>query len=465
MTAEDWAMPEDAQQTRRSVHGPDTDPQSGTDAGRLRAYPAYKSTDVDWIGTIPKHWDMVRGRYLYTIDPKARETAGMDPTTTVSFVPMEAVGEYGELRLHKTAELGTVRGGYTYFRNGDVIVAKITPCFENGKGALADDLCSEIAFGSTEFFVLRPGKGLDAKFLLYITQSRNFRDRGEAEMVGAAGQKRVPPEFVYEFPIPTPGLYEQRAIAAFLDRETAKIDALIEKKKNLQHLANERVRSQLTRRFEEVGRSCPQVIVRRAITSLTDGPFGSSLRSEHYVQVGTRVIRLQNIGMGMFRDDDRAFVDPDYFRSLGGHDARPGDVLVAALGDENHPVGRACVLPEEVPEAMVKADCFRLRLNESLIIPAYFVGFMSSRYCLTEIAKHVRGATRKRINLNGLSSIRIPLPDLATQHQIVSEWREMSERVSHLTRYMDSQITHLREYRTALISAAVTGQIDVRGQA
>lgn len=143
--------------------------KAGVGKRRLPTHAGYETTrasGVDWIGEIPAHWEMIRGRYLYAVDPKARETAGIEPTTDVSFVPMDAVSEYGELRLDRNCQLDTVRGGYTYFRNGDVIVAKITPCFENGKGALATGLCNGIAFGSTEFFVLRPRMNLDGKFLL-----------------------------------------------------------------------------------------------------------------------------------------------------------------------------------------------------------------------------------------------------------------------------------------------------------
>ena len=185
-------------------------------------------------------WEARRLRYVISTNPSKAELGSLPSEMDVSFVPMEAVGEYGGLRLDQSRSLDSIREGYTYFRDGDVVVAKITPCFENGKGAVAERLLNGAGFGTTELHVLRPKPGLDAHFLFYVTLSDRFRKRGEAEMYGAGGQKRVPEEFVREFRHPIPPLPTQRVIAAFLDRETAKIDTLIAKKKRLLALLEEK---------------------------------------------------------------------------------------------------------------------------------------------------------------------------------------------------------------------------------
>lgn len=158
------------------------------------AYPSYKPTGVDWLGEVPSHWDMKRLRFAVQMNPLASELK-CPPDTLVSFVPMDAVGEYGGLQLDQEKMLADVGGGYTYFRDRDVVVAKITPCFENGKGALAKDLTNGIAFGTTELHVLRARENIDPVFLFYLTISNAFRDMGEAHMYGAGGQKRVPELF------------------------------------------------------------------------------------------------------------------------------------------------------------------------------------------------------------------------------------------------------------------------------
>ena len=111
---------------------------------------------------------------------------------------MEAIGEDGSLDLSAVRDRAAVEKGYTLFFDGDVIVAKITPCFENGKGALAAGLFGGLAYGTTELHVLSPGPDLDGRFLYYVTMSDEFRTQGEAAMKGAAGQKRVPDEFVQD---------------------------------------------------------------------------------------------------------------------------------------------------------------------------------------------------------------------------------------------------------------------------
>ena len=144
-------------------------------------------------------------------------------------MPMEAVGEFGGLELSRARRVAEVDSGYTYFREKDVVVAKITPCFENGKGALAVGLLNEIAFGTTELHVLRAKDTLDVRFLFYLSMSSAFRRPGEAEMYGAGGQKRVPESFIRNLQHPIPPLTEQRAIAECLDRQTTKNDALLKK--------------------------------------------------------------------------------------------------------------------------------------------------------------------------------------------------------------------------------------------
>ena len=433
--------------------------------GGSPAYPNYAVSTVDWIGELPAHWDVVA---LKRVAPFVSRGSAPEYAEDETGTPVinQACVYWDGLRLDRVKYDQSSRPARTrkgYLLQGDVLVNS-TGTGTLGRAAVFNETGEHIADTHVTIVRLDPTQ-CEPRYLAYLLATPIYQGFIYTALVsGSTNQIELSREDLRAAPTILPPLEEQRAIAAFLDRETAKIDALIEKKTRLIELAHERVQAQLTRVFEKLNETSRKLSLRRAITSLTDGPFGSSLRSEHYVQAGTRVIRLQNIGVGSFRGDDKAFVDTEYFRSLGGHDAKSGDVLVAALGDENHPVGRACLLPDYVPEAMVKADCFRVRLDAKIIDPEYFVAFMSSKFCMPEISKHVRGATRQRINLSGLSSLRVPAPESATQKQVVLDWKKLSSRVERLVREVDQQISHLREYRTALISAAVTGQIDVRGR-
>ena len=115
----------------------------------LPMYREYRDIDSQWLGGVPAHWSVKRLRFVVELNPSKSELAKLPKDTEVSFLPMEAIGDDGSLNLEKTRALQEVETGYTYFRDGDVTVAKITPCFENGKGALMVGLLGGIGFGTT----------------------------------------------------------------------------------------------------------------------------------------------------------------------------------------------------------------------------------------------------------------------------------------------------------------------------
>lgn len=171
-----------------------------------------------------QHWT-VRLDDVAEINPKPPK--GIRSDTDVAFVPMAAVSEDGRLGEHVTRPYSEVSKGYSYFERGDLLVAKITPCFENGKAALVDNLAEQIGFGSTEFHVLRPGPDLNAKYLFYMLWNERFRAEASKAMTGSAGQKRVPADLLRRTELRLPPLDEQRRIAGILD----KADALRQKRK------------------------------------------------------------------------------------------------------------------------------------------------------------------------------------------------------------------------------------------
>ena len=182
-----------------------------------------KDSGVAWLGAIPYRWVTKRLRFCMAMNPSKSEIE-LDDLELVSFIPMEAVGEFGGIKLETEKELGEISGGYTYFANEDVVVAKITPCFENGKGAIARDLKNGIAFGTTELHVMRSGETLLSDYLFHLTMSHPFRCMGESEMYGAGGQKRVPEKFLKDFRIGLPPLNEQHDIVEHINKINHKLD-------------------------------------------------------------------------------------------------------------------------------------------------------------------------------------------------------------------------------------------------
>ena len=186
-----------------------------------------KDSGVAWIGDIPEHWEMVSIKRIAKISPKV-DLSNYKLDEKVTFLPMEKVSSNGDIDCEILKPIRKVKQGFTAFKKNDVILAKITPCFENGKGALLDKLETEIGYGSTEFHVLRASKRIKAYYLYLITHSSNFLTLGEAMMTGSAGQKRVPTDFVANYQFPLPPMSEQQQIIEYVENLNRKISDTIQ---------------------------------------------------------------------------------------------------------------------------------------------------------------------------------------------------------------------------------------------
>ncbi len=188
-----------------------------------------KDSGVEWIGEIPEEWQLIRLRRIVSLNPSKQEAKHIPDETKVSFLPMAKVSSKGLFDADNVLKKIDVSSGFTYFKNGDVITAKITPCFENGKGALVYGLVNGIGFGSTEFIVIRPSDNIDGKYLYYLIHSDLFRKSGEPWMYGSAGQQRVPDRFIKEFEAPLPSIEEQKEIVEQLDQKLSMLDEALKK--------------------------------------------------------------------------------------------------------------------------------------------------------------------------------------------------------------------------------------------
>jgi type I restriction enzyme S subunit len=439
-------------------------------------YDEYEDSGLDWLGEIPVHWDPIRLRFLLELSPSKSEVRDLSEDTEVSFVPMESVREEGGLDLGESKQLEEVVDGYTYFRDGDVLVAKITPCFENGKGALAADLTNEIGFGTTELHVLRPEEELGRRYLFYATMSHPFRKVGESTMYGAGGQKRVSDDFIRNLRWPIPPLDEQRAIATYLDRETERIDTLIEKKERLIDLLEEK-RTALISRVVTKGLDADVEMQDSGVEWLGEIPAHweavklkflteDIIDAEHktapfYSDGGYLVVRTSNIREGELRMEDVKFTDEDGFREWTQRGTpEPGDILLT----REAPAGEACIVPEGV-DLCLGQRVVLLRVKESVLDSSFCVYALYSGVTDEFISMLSQGSTVDHFNISDIANLPILLPPLEEQHRIAEQLRQETRKIDILADKIEEGIARLKEYRTALISAAVTGQIDVREKA
>ncbi|PIV28961.1 MAG: restriction endonuclease subunit S, partial [Candidatus Altarchaeum sp. CG03_land_8_20_14_0_80_32_618] len=146
---------------------------------------------------------------LCDINPSKKEVKDFDIDTEVTFLPMASVSKKGKIVYREKKKIKDVIKGYTYFKDGDVLLAKITPCFENGKRAIAKDLKNGIGFGSTEFHIIRPKEKVTSDWIFFSISRDDFKNEAKNKMTGTAGQKRVPARIVENFKIPVPKVQEQ----------------------------------------------------------------------------------------------------------------------------------------------------------------------------------------------------------------------------------------------------------------
>ena len=187
----------------------------------------YKDSGIEWLGTIPAHWEVKRLKDVTTLNPNY---VGGNCVGDVSFVPMESL-RLGQID-YQDISFDEAKGKYTFFANEDLLIAKVTPCFENGNIAIAKNLKQGIGFGSSEIFVLRCFD-ISNNYMFYYSLSSQFQGQACATMCGVGGLKRISPLFMRTYKFAVPPLAEQQAIADYLDKKTAEIDtqvSLIDKK-------------------------------------------------------------------------------------------------------------------------------------------------------------------------------------------------------------------------------------------
>ena len=185
---------------------------------------AMKDSGVEWLGEVPEHWGATKIKYVAELTPKKSELSNSD-SRLCTFIPMEKL-KLGSLVKDEEKQISEVIGGYTYFKDGDLLLAKVTPCFENKNMVVANDLKNGIGFGSSEIYVLRTNSKVNTQFLYYRLQEDQFIELATGAMTGAGGLKRVPSEFLNNFEFALPPLSEQITIKEYRTYALLFIDSL-----------------------------------------------------------------------------------------------------------------------------------------------------------------------------------------------------------------------------------------------
>ncbi|WP_305368654.1 restriction endonuclease subunit S [Photobacterium leiognathi] len=393
-------------------------------------------------------WPMVKLAEVCQINPRLPK--GADEEQEVSFLAMASISEEGQILTQESRILGETKKGFTYFEKGDVIVAKITPCFENGKAAFLDGLNTQIGFGSTEFHVLRPNEGqLDGKYLFYLLWNDKFRFVAERNMSGSAGQKRVPTDFFKKHEIPLPPLDEQKRIAAILD----KADAIRQKRKQAIALADDFLRSVFLDMFGD------PVTNSKGWESKKLGDLcgvGSSKRVfvNEFVDSGIPFYRGTEVGK-LGNDEtieSNLFISEEHYHALKKHGGVPqlGDLLLPSIC----PDGRIWLVNHQNPFYFKDGRVLWIKSSQTPVSSDYIRSFLQ-RMFFANYDSIASGTTFAELKIVALKNMDILLPPESLQ---IEYSQIMEKAISHISK----QLTAIQEQTrlfNSLSQKAFSGQL------
>lgn len=376
--------------------------------------------------------------------------------------------------------LRDVRTAFTAFAENDVLVAKITPCFENGKGAHVVGLTSGLGFGSTEFHVLRARAGVSARFVHHLAQSKRLRSAAEAYMSGSAGQRRVPREFFDGFSVPDLSLDEQQNICVVLDTLDTTIrqtEAIIEK---LKQVKQGLLHDLLTRGIDANGELRPpqseaphlykesplgriasawevrnlEELLAQVDPAMRSGPFGSALLKHELVDSGLPLLGIDNVHVERFDANFTRFVTEKKFNELARYSVRPHDLMITIMGT----VGRCCLVPEDIGRALSSKHTWTITLDSEKYSP--FLAMLQINYCtwaLRQFAKDEQGGIMSAIRSETLRTLKLPVPPIEEQREIESRMRAIGQRIDAET----LAVRKLRLQKSGLMDDLLTGRVRV----
>lgn len=431
--------------------------------GKRAAYPAYKPSGVVWLGDVPKHWEVRRLKYTADLINVKVEGAEHD----LPYTGLEHIESWTGRRITPQGDC-TSDGQANLYRRGDVLFGKLRPYLAKAHAAESDGICTG------ELLVLRP-RAVAQKFLLNYVLNPDFIAVVDSSTYGAK-MPRANWDFIGNLPALIPPPDEQRAIAAFLDRETARIDALIEKKRRQIELLQEKRSALISHAFtkglnpnapmkdsgaEWLGRVPAHWTVGniRRFARMKTGHTPSRTNAEYWQDCTIPWFTLADVWQ--LRDGRRKYLGETKEKiSALGLTNSAAELLPAGtvIFSRTASIGFSGIMP--VPMA-TSQDFWNWICGPSLLPDYLLYLFRSMRQ---EFEALLMGSTHKTIYQPIAAGITVCVPPVDEQKKIVTYVENETSRIDSLVTKVGESIDKAAEFRTALISAAVTGKIDVRGE-
>lgn len=341
---------------------------------------------------------------------------------------------------------------------GDLLVNRVNSRELVGKTAIIPHGLEPTVFESKNIRVRLKRDVVDPRYVAYalLLKGRQHFDRNAQQVVGMAS---ISQKQIADFLLPCPTLDDQRRIVAEIEEQLSRLEAGVAALKRVQaNLKRYRASVLSAAILGELGgtvgtddwmQSEIQALAAKEPNSITDGPFGSKLKTAHYTSTGPRVIRLQNIGDGFFVDE-KAHISEDHFVSLSKHRVFPGDLVIAGLGET---LPRACLIPDDIGPAIVKADCIRFKTGSS-VLPKFLMYALNADKTRRATKERMHGVGRPRLNLGEIKSIIVPVPPLARQREIVAEVDRRLSVVEELETQVRADLARSERLRQSALAQA-----------
>ena len=392
--------------------------------------------------------------------PKSLARKSILDTDDVSFVPMSDLGELEQsFESRQTKLLGEVYGGYTYFAENDVLVAKITPCFENGKLGIARGLANGIGFGSSEFVAIRSSGAILPEYVFYFLYRNEFRETGAKIMTGAVGHKRVPEEYIRQLPIPLPPLDEQKRIVEVLDAAFEGLSrARAHTETNLQN-ARELFEGYVEDALAKSGgvpRTLQELLDDGSIISHLDGNHGGLYpKKSEFVSAGVPYISANCIDENLIQMDRCKFLTPERAATLRKGVAQNGDVIFA----HNATVGPVALLETNEECVILSTSLTYYRCDPSRINPIFLMNSMRGAGFRRQYEAVMGQSTRNQVPITMQRTFFHTIPALEEQTRIAAACTEIEQSSRDLISHYRAKLADLDALRQALLQKAFAGEL------
>jgi len=409
------------------------------------------------IDEMTQGWVTKQIQEVADVNPRIDKKAIPDDLE-VSFVPMPAVeAESGQIDVSEVKVAKQVKKGFTAFLEGDVLFAKITPCMENGKMAIAPALINDYGFGSTEFHVLRPGDDIDAKYLYYYVSSKSFRGEAERFMTGAVGQKRVSTTYIKEASIPVAPLDDQRRIVAEIEKQFSRLDEAVASlkrvKANLKRykaaVLKAAVEAKLTEEWREQSSDSESIVQLLGDICRTMSGGTPSRRNAEYFRGNIPWVKSGELPDGIVECIEES-ITQEAVDNSGAKIFPAGTLLIALYGAT---VGKLGILP--CAAATNQAVCALFPREE--IEKDYLFWFLM--HARSELLHSAIGGAQTNISQGILRALKIVVPPIKVQKAIVLELEKQWSLVDETELTLAKQLEKAARMRSSILSAAFSGRL------